>query len=156
MRYTPGQFRDTLDLSQETLRHWRASLEPLRGARGRAPHFKTSDLLAAAVIKVLVDDCGVSVRSLKGVAPDLFRMCAQPNWDELTSARLALDLCASRVTWLEELGPLPRSSTFIVVALGPIVDELRAKILNASIEQPQLSFPPVAVSENRSARRRRS
>jgi len=160
MRYTPGQLRDLVGISQETLRHWRATLAPLQGTRGHGPSFKTGEVLAAAAVKTIVEECGVSVRLLKGAAPALFAVCAHPDWELLSRGRVALQLRSGAAQLLDEGEPAPAAPTLILIAMGPIVARLRQALLNVAPEEDQvtLRFPPVTATKNRAAMpsRRRS
>ena len=44
VRYTPGQLRDAVGISQETYRHWKKALPPLRGGAGHGPRFSVGEL----------------------------------------------------------------------------------------------------------------
>lgn len=153
MRYTPGQLRDIVGISQETLRHWRATLTPLQGARGHGPSFKPGDVLAVAAVKALVEECGVSVRSLTSVASALFEICDHPDWEVFSRGRLALQLQSGSVQLLGERESIPCEPVLVVIALAPIVTRLRQKILNVAGDESQaeLRFAPMTVTKNRAA-----
>ena len=68
MRYTPSQVRHVVGITQETLRHWRRALPSLGGLKGHAPVFRPGQLLGLAVIRVLVEDVGLTVGSLRAAA----------------------------------------------------------------------------------------
>jgi hypothetical protein len=149
MQLTPGQLRDVVGISQETLRHWRATLEPLKSTRGHGPSFKPAQVLGAAVIKAIVEECGVSVRSLKSAAPVLFDVCAHPNWEVLSRGRIALQLSSGSAEFLDE-GQLPPSApTLILIAMAPIVRRLRQALFDVpSEEQAKLHLSPMNVGKN--------
>jgi hypothetical protein len=160
MRYTPSQLRDIVGISQETLRHWRATLAPLQGVRGHGPSFKPGQVLATAAVKAMVEECGVSVRSLTGVASALFEVCEHPDWEVFSHGRLVLQLQPGSVRLLSEGEQVPSESILILISLAPIVANLRRKLLNVTREEDQvaLHFSPVPVAKNRAAMpsRRRS
>jgi hypothetical protein len=151
MRYTPSQLRDIVGISQETLRHWRATLAPLQGVRGHGPSFKPGQVLATAAVKAVVEECGVSVRSLTGVASALFEVCEHPDWEVFSRGRLVLQLQLGSVLLLSENEPLPSESILILISLAPIVSRLRRKLLNMTQEEDQvaLNFAPISVAKNR-------
>jgi len=89
VNYTPGQLRDAVGIGQETYRHWKKALAPLRRDAGHSPCFTAGDLLAAAIVKTFVANYGMRVSALSALAggrhchvwmspadQGLFRRCA--------------------------------------------------------------------------------
>jgi hypothetical protein len=68
VNYTPGQLRDAVGIGQETYRHWKKALAPLRRDAGHSPCFTAGDLLAAAIVKTFVANYGMRVSALSALA----------------------------------------------------------------------------------------
>lgn len=155
MRYTPGQFRDLVGLSQEALRHWRSKLPSLQGARGHGPAFTAGQVLAAAVVKALIDECGVTVGVLRPVSERLFEVCAQPDWDTYLSSYLTIHLGSGAVRLIKMADPMPVDQPIILFPMRGVVERLRLALLSASgKEQAALNFPPVSLGKSTKAARR--
>ncbi len=146
MRYTPGQLRDLVGLSQETLRHWRTTLPPLQGSRGRAPYFTAGQVLGTATVKAVIDEFGLPVRSLRAASSSLFAICSQPNWEALGAGHLAIVLRTGDVTLLKQGDLADLSCPTILFPLSPVIEKLRTALLGASGDQTALSFPPVSIA----------
>ena len=68
VNYTPGQLRDAVGIGQETYRHWKKALAPLRRDAGHSHCFTAGDLLAAAIVKTFVANYGMRVSALSALA----------------------------------------------------------------------------------------
>src|SRR5271169_2835273 len=93
LQYTPGQLRALVGIPQETFRHWKKALGPLRRGRGHSPCFAPGDLVAVAVARVLVTDIGVRIGALEQVADTLFRICNCNHGRHLNEAN-SCSICA--------------------------------------------------------------
>lgn len=145
MHYTPGQLRDIVGISQETLRHWRTQLPPL-ATRGRAPCFKPGQLVGTAVIKTLVEDCGVSVGALRRAAPALFDLCDR-HWEDLERRRISLDLKNGKAAFLDRNAERSDACVLVVVTMGSLIETLRERMFTGAEvgSQRSLHLPPVPV-----------
>lgn len=144
MQFTPGQLRETVGLSKETFRHWKRVLPPLATGRGHSPGFTSGDLLAAAVLKRLTEDCGVRVGHLQKIAVSLFGICNRSSWAELEGQLLIVDVSGGRCDLSTAGGDIAVERAAVICALGPIVDSLSHQLL------------PLAVNRNSAQRSRRS
>ncbi len=158
MRYTPSQVRQATGITQETLRHWRSALPSLSGLKGHAPVFRPGQLLAIAIVRVLVEELGISVSTLKASDKDIFEICSTPQWIRLARGYLFIRPSAGSAQFLEKLEDGAVSKAAIVLPLESIVMSLREALLEVAPEEAQqsLAFPPVDVSERRIARGKRS
>ena len=77
-------------MTPETLRHWRSALASLAGLTGHAPVFRPGQLLGIAVVRVLVEELGVGVSTLKAVDRDIFAICSTPQWIRLAGGYLLI------------------------------------------------------------------
>jgi hypothetical protein len=134
MKLTPAQFRDAIGITQETLRHWRRVLPPYQGITGYAPVFTTGDLIAGAVIKTLVDMCGVSVSKFTEQSAAIARTCNETPWAELSQSVLVLSLSDATCVLKKSSTRTTLESLCISVPLGPILDGLTQAIISDADE----------------------
>jgi hypothetical protein len=150
IRYTPGQFRDTLGLTKETFRYWKRDLPALAAVTGHSPCFGPGELVATAVAKRAVDLGGASIGKLAPVASQLFALCEQRAWPQLERLSAVLFLNSGSVSFIERGNPFPGEEPAIVVPMEPVIRELRERLLAVDVEvQTSLAFPPVAVPSRR-------
>src|SRR3546814_4219968 len=88
VHYTPGQLRSAMAIPQETYRHWRKALAPLRRGTGHSPCFTAGDLLAVAIVRALTGDFAIRVGAISAVAEALFEACNARS-EEHTSEHLS-------------------------------------------------------------------
>lgn len=149
MKFTPGQAREILRISQDAYRHWRGTLSPLAGRNGYSPCFTSGDLLAMAAVKVLTEDAGIRVGNLKVVAAALFEHCNRNSWAALERSVLVIEPSLGRVTSAPEGQSSPATREIaVVLPCRPIVAALRARLLHeqADAAQGALRFPPTALA----------
>lgn len=146
--YTPGQLRSAVSIAPETYRHWKKALEPLRRARGHSPCFRSGDLVALAVIRLLTLDMGIRVGTLTSIGEALFDLCNRSPWPVLERAKLIIDLPNATLLLRSDFAETPMDKPLITVPLAPLVSQLREQMLAASSEdvQPSLRFPPVEIA----------
>lgn len=150
MRYVPSQVREALDITEETLRHWRKVFSPLHGKRGYGGCFTPGDVLALKVIACL-RDLGMEVRQMKPFAVELFAACSRGLWESMENKVLVLDGSALEIVasgqearWADQAR--------IVVPLKPLIVQLRQSVSEERTRpaQPEIVFPPVGVIQGRS------
>ncbi|WP_095204702.1 helix-turn-helix domain-containing protein [Mesorhizobium carmichaelinearum] len=153
MRYTPSQVRHVVGITQETLRHWRQALPSLRGLKGHAPVFRPGQLLGLTVVRVLVEDLGLTVGALRAAERDIFDICNSPQWIRLARGHLLVRPIEGRATFVDTVSDNDLERPAIPLPLEPIVTALRLALLEVAPEEAQqsLAFPPVDVSERRAA-----
>jgi len=152
--YTPGQLRDAMVLPQETYRHWKKALIPLRRGSGHSPCFTAGDLLAVAVVRVLTDGFSIRVGALSTIADALFEACNAVSWPTLERSKLIADLAKGRLQIRPELENAIFEEPVLVVPLRPLVGHLRDALLTdgGAENQETLRFPPTPLpSKNASA-----
>jgi len=151
MKLSPGQVREVLGLSQDTYRHWKAALPPLAKRNGYRPCFTYGDLFAMALVKALTDDAGVRVGALHAVAAGLFDHCGRHSWAELERSILVLELARVQVAFTQETHVPQPEGIGIVVPCGPIILDLRERLLmeQADVPQGMLRFLPAVVAGKR-------
>jgi MerR HTH family regulatory protein len=147
VNFTPGQVRQAVGLPQETLRHWRGTFSFLRDIRGHGPVYRPGQILALAIIKRLVQDCGLTVNSLKPVDGDLYGAVNGTHWSALESSCLAIDLKGGSVAVVEGRSVDVHDSALLVLPFAPVITHLRRELTGMELLEPQQSFafPPHAV-----------
>lgn len=154
MRYTPAQLRDAVGIGQETYRHWKKALPPLRRDARHSPCFTAGDVLAIAIINLLVADFGVRVSALTVVADSLFKECNARSWPALERSLLVFHVPPSRMVIHAERSGLALDEPAMVVPLGRMMESVRRTLLAGDGEpQEMLRFPPVAQPTGSSQRK---
>ena len=128
VRYTRGQLRDAVGISQETYRHWKKALPPLRRGAGHGPKYSAGDLLAAAVVRILTADFAIRVGAVSVVAPALFETCNAP-WSLLERGTLIVDLSAGALQFTRESEAPTLQAPVLIVPLQSSILDLRAALL---------------------------
>ena len=149
MRYTPGQLRDALGLPQETYRHWKKAIAPLRLERGHSPCFTAGDLVAVAALQRLTSDCGLRVSAMSGAAEALFRVCNTSAWPALERGTLVIGVRQGTVRLQPETTEVVAHEPQILLPLRGIVGRLRAQLVAAADganDQGALLLPPTALT----------
>ncbi|KWI24582.1 hypothetical protein WT71_25220 [Burkholderia stagnalis] len=151
MRYLPAQAKEAIGISEETFRHWRRALPPLRGKRGYGPCFTPGDLLALKVVAKL-HAFGIQVRHLTPHAEGLFQICSQGAWFALDDKAVIFDGESIELVSVLDSRKLAMR-TCMVVPLRSLIAELRQSLF---VEeklpiQSDIVFPPVSVPGGRSA-----
>lgn len=146
--YTPGQLRNAMAIPQETYRHWKKSLVPLRRGTGHSPCFTAGDLLAIAIVRVLTVDFAIRVGAISTVAEALFETCNIASWPTLERSKLIVDLANGRLQFRPELENIVVETPMLVVPLRPLVGHLRDSLLTdgGTDNQKTLRFPPTPLS----------
>jgi hypothetical protein len=155
MKLTPGQIREVLDLSQDAFKHWKKVLAPLTGRNGYRPCFTHGDLLAMAFVRALTEDACIQVGALAAVSTALFDHCAKESWAALERTILILELPRIRVEFAPENANPQVASIGIVVPCGPIISDLRDRLLRSEDagSQGSLRFPPTVIASETRGRR---
>jgi hypothetical protein len=149
VNYTPGQFRNAVGIGQETYRHWKKALDPLRREAGHSPCFTAGDLLGAAVIKVLVVDHGIRVSALTALAPAVFAQCNERSWPFLERSLLHLNLVEADASIQGEGSGIVLDQPAIVIPLRLLIESLRRTLLSGDGNgQEMLRFPPTSQPTN--------
>jgi hypothetical protein len=149
VNFTPGQLRDAVGIGQETYRHWKKALPPLRREAGHSPCFTAGDLLATAIVKVFVADYGMRVSVLSALADRVFGECNSRSWPALERSLVVLDVVGGEVSIQSEGGTLALNGPAMVVPLRTLIEALRRTLLSGDdYGQEMLRFPPIAQSAN--------
>lgn len=144
VRYTPGQLRSATAISQQTYRHWKKALAPLRRETGHSPCFTAGDLLAVAIVRSLTANSGVRVGAISATAEDLFDTCNATSWPILERGKLVVDLAKGRLQFLQEADDVVCGTPVLVVPLRHMVEHVRGALLTEGgfDGQEPLRYPP--------------
>ena len=146
LKLTPAQFRNCLGITQETLRHWRKVLPIFQGRTGYAPVFTTGDLVAGAIVKVLKDTCGISIKKFGTHSVGLGKICNETSWTVLNNSTLVLRLHEGDSVIISAKQKPINDKLSISVPLAPIMEQLTQALLKDSDHtQHPLYFPPSEV-----------
>ncbi len=148
MKYTPGQVRQAVGLPQETLRHWRGTFSFLQDIRGQGPVYRSGQVLALAIIKRLVQECGVTVGSLKPIDGDLYRAVNGAHWSALDGNCLLINLKDGTVAVVDSRSVAVGDTAILLLPFAPVIAELRRELTGMELLDPQRSFtfPPHGVA----------
>ena len=148
VRYTPGQLRDAVGISQETYRHWKKALPPLRGGAGHGPRFSVGDLLAVVVVKILTNDFAIRVSAISVIASALFETCNAVPWPALERGKLFVDLAAGGLQFIHGTESTALRTPMLVIPLLSSMLLLRAALLTEHDQSTQTSlpFPPTSTT----------
>lgn len=150
MLYTPGQVRQIVGITQETLRHWRSVFGSLSGVRG----FRPNQVLGLAVVRWMVDELGLSVGTLKGAERKMFEICGSHQWERLSRGYLVVKPVENTARFVPSITDDDIGKGAVVVPFAPIIAAIRGTLFQVAPEEDQQSFPfrPVAVHEKGSKR----
>jgi hypothetical protein len=143
MKYTPLQIREIVDISQETLRHWRRVLQPLKEQNGYAPCFTAGDALALKIVKEIVE-------TLQPLANELFNICRGINWPRLERQYLIIRFADQSIEACQGSAMLQdaEAGAMVVVALRPHIEGLRGRLTESDGQyQYEMPFPPVRLKK---------
>ena len=144
VRYTPGQLRDAVGISQETYRHWKKALPPLRGGAGHGPRYTVGDLLAVVVVKILANDFAIRVGAISIIAGALFKTCNAVPWPALERGKLVVNLTDGGLQFIHDAESTAFRTPVLVIPLESSILRIRAALLTELDRDPQrsLPFPP--------------
>lgn len=137
MELAPGQVMELLDITQETLRTWKAALPPIQRRKGYRPCYNLGDVLALAVVRVLVKDMGCRIGSLTPIADGLFRECRAVNWVRVEKPYLSIEIATAQVHTLAAVNDCNTASPFVLIPLVDIVEDMRRRLLESADEVDQ-------------------
>jgi hypothetical protein len=152
VRFTPGQLRHLLSLPPETFRHWKRALPPLATKNGYTPCFSLGDLLAVALIRLLINEAGLRISALVEVSASLFDICNTHSWAQLERTVILYETTSRRLSVAGSPTQTFRpTQTRLVLVCRDTIQALRARLLadEKGEDQAHLLFPPVSVTGGR-------
>lgn len=125
MQFSQVQLRSTLGISVETFRHWKRVLPPFAQRKRYTSRFTTGDLLAAAILCRLTDQCGIRVGLLPEISEAAVEICNDGSWAALEGKALVVDV-EQRTCRIVEDTLVPASQNVVIVCpLNPIITLVR-------------------------------
>lgn len=140
MKLTPGQLRDAVGLSVDTLRHWKQVLPPFSNGTGHAPCYSTGDLVAALILRRLTENCGVRVGQLTAISGPIVELCNRTPWAGFEGNTLVIDLPGCDCRIIENTSMLGIDDVVFVCPFEPILSTLRDYLLRSRVVRQQ-DFP---------------
>ncbi len=147
MQFTPGQVKEVLGISEETLRYWRRVLPGFAGRKGYAPCFGFHDVVCLRLVKDICGILGVQVSKMIPAFPDLRSIVTQSIVSEPEVWFLSFDPATESVGKLraEELAEAIDRPVAIIPG-SALMAEVRSKLLGVEdIKQPSLPFPLIGL-----------
>jgi hypothetical protein len=128
----------------------------LDGIRGQGPAYRPSQILALAIIKRLVDDCGLPVGALKGVDAELFEVAQSRHWTVLEQGSLLVFPGRGAVEFIDGRAAVAGDQPFILLPLAPVIAQLRRALTGMEVldDQQSFAFRPVPMSQDPAKARR--
>ena len=144
VRYTPGQLKDAVGISQETYRHWKKALPALQGGAGHGPRFSVGDILAVVVVKILTNDFAIRIGAISVIAHALFETCNAVPWPALERGKLVVNLAGGGLQFIHDTESTGFGIPVLVIPLQSSILRLRAALLTELNRDSQrsLPFPP--------------
>lgn len=152
MMYTPGQLKNVTGISPETYRHWRTRLKPLETRSGKAARFSVFDIVSVLIVRVAVEDLGVSVASLRGVSQTLFDLVEATPWPQLQHSAVVISLPESTVRLVPVDEDIRRIGRALVIPLDDLTEQVSASLL-PTVEASQREFFFPLTNQKRAGRR---
>jgi hypothetical protein len=134
VQFNTGQMQELTGIRREQFRHWRKVLPPLAGRDGRADLYDFAEVLALAVIAIIVDRMGVSVSRLTSGATEIFAFFAEQ--EDMTALPSLLHFTERGVL---VPGDEPDCDAFLSVRVDHVFARLRERL--APEQRRQLSLP---------------
>lgn len=147
MRYKPEQVRNLVEITEETLRHWRKVLSPIKNRKGYQPCFTAGDILALRVVREFVDVLKADVSLLAPIAEDLFVICGSGNWSQLERSWLMFVPSEKRIELKDISDEMDPKRLAVALPLDRLIVELHERLM-ADDDTPMqglLRFPPYSV-----------
>lgn len=133
MRFSTAQLQELTNIRREQLRHWKKVLPPLYGRDGRGESYTFAEVLAIALLMVVIDELGISVSKLAGTAAELFALVDERI--DIVEADYRIHLSRNGQILVDP----PDDPVFVCVRLDRIKAELMDKL--APEQRRQLALP---------------
>ena len=152
MQFNQVQLRNTIGISVETFRHWKRVFPPFSGRK----KYTLGDLLAAGVLHHLTDRCGVRAGHLPQISKAIVEICNANAWTSLQGKTLVITVEKKTCLLVKDTLAFPSQDTVIVFPLEGTQARIQGKLTSEApaVVQRHLSFPPVAVGDAHTQRRR--
>jgi hypothetical protein len=141
MRYTQGQIRALLGLSEETIRYWKRELSVLHDRRGHGAVYSLADLLALAAIQQITSLGGGRISLLTAVSDRIFEACERVIAPGHETAFLLIASDQVFIATPDTPRQMSPEQTCFLVPVGAILTKLRRDLQGDMEVSPQLTLP---------------
>ena len=151
IQFTQEQVRDLAQVSPGDVRQWRKSVAYLAAKPGKAARFAYSDLVGLALTREFTGTLGVRISEVGEGIDTLFRALLEARPPHLEGLVALVERATARLIPAVDLKPQLVYGPVIVAPCDPILAEIGARMLPASLatSQTALPFPPQAVRKGR-------
>jgi hypothetical protein len=152
MQFSQGQLRSAIGISVETFRHWKRVLPPFSGRK----KYSLGDLLAAGILRRVAHHCGVRARYLPEISKAIVEVCNSEAWASLQSKTLVIDVHNKKCALIQSARAFPFQDAVVVCPLESVIAQIQNELPREedATVQHHLRFPPVAIGDARTQRRR--
>ena len=152
MQFSQAQVRNTLGISVETFRHWKRILPPFAERK----KYTLGDLLAAGILRRLTEQGGVRAGYLPEISKAIVEVCNVSEWASLEGKTLIIDIQKKTCVLVKNVRAFPFHGVVVVCQLEGVMAQIQEALLRnqPAVVQHHLHFPPLAVSDSRTQRRR--
>jgi len=121
MRFFTSQVLASVNISTETLRHWKRALPPIRSRDGRSEGYSFRELAALAVIARAVHDLSVPISRFTAFARELF-----DSIDPMSDAGDYVLCITPTSMMLTKIANMPECTSIAVVRVASVIADLRS------------------------------
>jgi hypothetical protein len=141
MRFKRAQILDLLEISPDTLRHWKTALPPISNKDGRGSDYSLAELLSLAIIARATHHLKIQVSLFTDFSTRLFEwmeeVVAQDQWDQVL-------FITHEEARLVDPSQVPEADSIIAIKIRPVMEEVQRR-MGATRENPNEPFLPFAI-----------
>jgi hypothetical protein len=145
VKFVPGQLKSILDVTEETLRHWRKVLPGLSQRKGKSAKFSVADVIALKLIKRLSQDIGIKISRLAPISSSLFEICNNTPYIKLQRGCIAIDIESNVAKFCDKNDVQLDGHILVIIDCAPLTKAIQDHFFESAEEQQQLPFPPTRV-----------
>lgn len=136
------QVTSVTGIPEQTMRHWRSTLPPLKGLNGYRASFSATDALALLVIRHLVKVMGISVATLQAPSERIFELLRGSTWSQLAGSLLTVDLTVGTVEMRAANELRMPEHPAVVIPMEGFVREIRGAWTDPDVFDVQMELLP--------------
>lgn len=136
-------------IPEQTMRHWRNTLPPLKGLNGHRATFTAADALALLVLRHLVKVMGISVATLQTPSERIFELFRAATWSQLAGSLLTIDSTDGTVElWAASALRFPEHPA-VMVPMASFAREIRSAWTDPDAFDDQMELLPAEQAVSR-------
>jgi hypothetical protein len=137
MRFFTSQVLASVNISTETLRHWKRALPPIRSRDGRSEGYSFRELATLAIIARAVHDLSVPISRFTAFAGELFTTI-----DPMSDVGDYVLCITPTNMMLTKIANMPECTSIAVVRVAPVIADLRSVLaIDMGPGETQLALP---------------